>query len=132
MTRDRQLVANRQNALLSTGRRTPAGKDISRWNALRHGPQAETVRLSGEDPDVYNTFRQALVSELQPASEMEAVLVDRIVRTAWRLRRLARVEAGLFVRNHYDLLADRAREKAGTYQQGELDELPHSPMALPK
>jgi len=96
ITTDRQLAANRQNALLSTGPTTPAGKAVSRWNALRHGLRAELVVLPDENLEDYGAFRQALVGELQPGGEMEAILADRIISTAWRLQRLGRVEAGLF------------------------------------
>ena len=37
MTSERQLATNRQNALNSTGPRTPAGRAISSLNATRHG-----------------------------------------------------------------------------------------------
>jgi len=112
MSSERQTDANRENARLSTGPRTPAGKDVARWNALKHGLRAESVLIPGEAADDYHEFRQALVSELGPAGELEAVVVDRIVSLAWRLQRTGRVEAGLFVRNHYREVAQRARKKA--------------------
>lgn len=33
---------------------------------------------------------------LRPAGELEGLLVDRIIAAHWRLRRLGRVEAGIF------------------------------------
>ena len=44
-----QLAANRANAQKSTGSRTAEGKDASRFNALRHGLDAASILLSGED-----------------------------------------------------------------------------------
>jgi hypothetical protein len=41
MPSPRRLAANRLNALKSTGPRTPAGKERSKWTALRHGAFAE-------------------------------------------------------------------------------------------
>ncbi len=40
---EKQLAANRRNAQLSTGPRTPEGKAVSRWNALTHGILAQAV-----------------------------------------------------------------------------------------
>ena len=122
MVSRRQAGANRRNAQVSTGPKTPAGKAVSRWNALRHGLRAEAVLLPDEESDEHRAFVEALVGELRPAGEMEAVLVDRIVTSAWRLRRVARVEAGLFVRNHYDLLVERGEEKARSFERDELNE----------
>jgi hypothetical protein len=126
MTTQKQLAANRQNALSSTGPKTPGGKAVSRFNALRHGLRAESVLIPDEDPQAHRAFCQTLVEELQPAGEMEAVLVERIVTTAWRLRRVGRVEAGLFVHNHYDALAERAKRAASSHERTSLDLLGES------
>lgn len=117
MTSDSQITANRHNAQLSTGPRTPAGRDASRWNALRHGLRAELAVLPDEDPADYDAFQQALVDELQPAGELEAILVGRIVSLAWRLGRAGRVEAGLFRRNHFGRQVQRARETAKSHEE---------------
>jgi hypothetical protein len=45
-----------------------------------------------------------LRAELQPVGELENLLVDRIISAHWRLRRLGRVEAGIFVWEHYEEL----------------------------
>ncbi|NLE37262.1 MAG: hypothetical protein GX621_04480, partial [Pirellulaceae bacterium] len=82
MTTERQSIANRQNALQSTGPRTPEGKAVSRMNALRHGLRSEAVILPDEDVDEYEAFDAALRSELAPAGELESILVDRIVGLA--------------------------------------------------
>jgi hypothetical protein len=37
-----------------------------------------------------------LRAELQPIGELENLLVDRITAAYWRLRRVGRVEAGIF------------------------------------
>ena len=53
MSSERQANANRENARLSTGPRTPAGKDVARWNALKHGLRAESALIPGEAADDY-------------------------------------------------------------------------------
>jgi hypothetical protein len=49
-----------------------------------------------------------LRAELQPVGELEGLLVDRIIAAYWRLRRLGRVEAGIFAWELYGELAARA------------------------
>jgi len=44
MISEKQLEANRSNALLSTGPKTEAGKKRSSMNALRHGINGQGVR----------------------------------------------------------------------------------------
>ena len=51
MTSDKQARANRQNALKSTGPKTPEGKDAVRLNALKHGLRSEEILLPGEDEE---------------------------------------------------------------------------------
>jgi hypothetical protein len=51
MTSDRKAEANRQNALKSTGPKTPEGKAAVRLNAVKHGLLSEQVLLPGEDED---------------------------------------------------------------------------------
>jgi len=42
--------------------------------------------------------------------------MDRIIAVHWRLLRLGRVEAGVFVWEHYEELVERAQEEARTYE----------------
>jgi hypothetical protein len=98
MTSDKQAQANRRNALKSTGPNTPEGKAVVRYNAIKHGLLSEDVVLvPGEDEAALRELGELLREELQPVGELENLLVDRISAAHWRLRRLNRVEAGLFV-----------------------------------
>jgi len=117
MTTERQIDANRSNAGLSTGPPTSAGKEASKCSALKHGLRAEAAIIPGEDSGAYHEFRQALVTELAPVGELEALLVDRIVSLASRLQRTGRVEAGLFVRGHFQAVAERARSEASEHEE---------------
>jgi len=96
MTSAKKAEANRRNALKSTGPRTPEGKAAVRLNALKHGLLSEEILLPGEDERALREFTESLRAELQPVGELENLLVDRIVSLTWRLRRLGRVEAGIF------------------------------------
>jgi hypothetical protein len=57
---------------------------------------------------------ERLRAELQPVGELEGMLVDRIIAAYWRLRRLGRVEAGIFAWELYGELARRADKGASS------------------
>ncbi len=75
MTSDRKAEANRQNALNSTGPKTPEGKAAVRHNALKHGVLAQQVLLPGEDEDAFRELSEHLRAGLQPTGYMENMLV---------------------------------------------------------
>jgi hypothetical protein len=121
MTSERKKEANRQNAQKSTGPRTSEGKAAVRLNALRHGLLSQEVLLPGEDGEAFQELGESLRAELQPVGELENLLVDRIIAAYWRLRRLGRVEAGIFIWEHYQELVERAEREARLYEESEAD-----------
>jgi len=116
VTSDKQARANRKNALKSTGPKTPEGKAVVRHNAIKHGLLAREVLLPGEDEEAFNELNEDLIAYFQPVGTLENMLVDRIIATHWRLKRLGRVEAGVFAWQHYEELAERAQLEARTYE----------------
>ena len=60
MISDKQLEANRTNALLSTGP-TEEGKKRSRLNALRHGITGQVTTMTDEDRTAHDAFSKALM-----------------------------------------------------------------------
>ena len=96
MATEAQVRANRLNAQKSTGPRTEAGKAVVAQNAVRHGLLSEKTVISGEDPGQFESYRAMLLAELHPAGAMEAILAERIVGLAWRLRRADRLQAEVF------------------------------------
>ena len=97
MTTQKQIKANQRNAQKSTGPKSLRGKAIARLNALRHGILAEQVVIPGEEDQDFFFLRQRFQDELAPDGVLERELVDQVVVTFWRLRRVRRVEAGIFV-----------------------------------
>jgi hypothetical protein len=97
MSSARKAAANRQNPLKSTGPKTPDGKAAVRLNALRHGLLSEEDLIPGEDEEALRELAEGLRAELQSVGELEGLLVDRITSLLWRLRRLGRVETGVFI-----------------------------------
>ena len=122
MSSARRAAANRQNALKSTGPKTPDGKAAVRLNALTHGLLSKEILLPGEDEGALRELAERLTAELQPVGELENLLVDRITSLLWRLRRLGRVEAGIFAHEFYAELADRAEREARA-QESTLSDL---------
>jgi hypothetical protein len=106
MTSDRKAEVNRKNALKSTGPKTLEGKTAVRLNAVKHGLLAEEILLPGEDEAALRKLGDRLRTELQPVGELENMLVDRIISAHWRLRRLGRVEDGIFTYKYYGTLSD--------------------------
>jgi hypothetical protein len=98
MTTERQKEANRRNARKSTGPRTAAGKARSSTNALKHGLTSRTVVLADESGEKYEELRRNLYEELDPGSQLESLLVNRLVAVQWRLARVPALEAQLLGR----------------------------------
>ena len=94
----RKIASNRRNALRSTGPRSPEGKQMSRWNAQKHGMLAkELVIPAGDGKEDENEFRALLESlrdDLRPVGLTEEILVEEIAVAYWRLRRVIRSENG--------------------------------------
>jgi len=98
MTSERQVEANRQNAKKSSGPRTPAGKAVVALNGMKHGLLSRECLVKGESEADLVAFGKRLRTQLAPVGELELLLVDRVISTAWRLRRLVAVETLLFDR----------------------------------
>ena len=92
MASDAQIRANRANAALSTGPRSEEGKARVARNALVHGGCAGML-LPDEDQDAFHTLRSTYEEQYCPADETEHFLVGRLALAAWRLQRLAALEA---------------------------------------
>ena len=60
---------------------------------------------------------------MQPVGELEILLVGRITSLFWRLRRLERVEAGIFAWELYEELAERAEREARAQEKSPLDDM---------
>jgi len=104
MATQKQIDANRRNALRSTGPKTPAGKTISNRNALRHGLRARAALLPGEDKQAFQRLFNAFRAEHRPVGRFEEALVEQMAVAYWKLARLTRIESHLY--HDKDTLAD--------------------------
>jgi hypothetical protein len=62
-----QIAANRANALKSTGPRTAEGRAASRFNAIKHALDAESLVIPGEDSAEFEAFAAGYHDEFRPA-----------------------------------------------------------------
>jgi len=85
MTSQARIDANRHNAQLSTGPRTPQSKQASSMNATRHGFFA---RLLPDPTPEFKEMLTGLYRSLRPADESQQLLVDQIALAYLRLARL--------------------------------------------
>ena len=96
MTTEKQIEANRRNALRSTGPKTQEGKAAVRLNALRHGLRARSVLLPGEKPEEYSRLCNDLETDWQPRNRTEQLLVEQMAVAQWKLARLEVGERSIF------------------------------------
>ena len=96
MTSQLQIEANRRNAQLSTGPKTPQGRCTSCMNALKHGLTAQQIVLFDEVAEDFEKFFSEIVTALDPKDAIESQLAERTAICAWRLRRSYRIEVALF------------------------------------
>ncbi len=112
MTSQKQIEANRRNAHLGTGPKTPKGKAISRANATKHGLLSTQVLLPGESEEEFEELSGRLKEDLKPVGALETRLVDDIAADFWRLSRIRRIESGVLTWERYEIEYDRAQARA--------------------
>src|ERR1700745_940240 len=138
----KKTEANRRNALLSTGPKTPEGKAAVRLNALRNGLRAHTVVLPGEKSEAFQQLCEDLEAEWQPETRTEQLYVEQMAVSQWKLRRMEIGEASLLVqkfgaKNQIPLLdrlwqAEARLERSFTRAQRELERLQKSRREQPR
>jgi hypothetical protein len=106
MTTKKQIKANKNNALLSTGAVTEEGKAVVSKNAVKHGIFTQDLIISSgegkESKEEYIELLNNLIESLNPSGQMEHLLVEKIAVDFWRLRRVLRFETGS-IRKYLDM-----------------------------
>jgi hypothetical protein len=95
-----KLAANRANARLSTGPRTPAGKRRIVLNALKHGRYSRGFRQNlikaGADLELFDWIHARIVDCFSPRDARQSWQAERLAREiwcyTWRERRAERLE----------------------------------------
>ncbi|MGD1042792.1 MAG: hypothetical protein ABR913_06960 [Sedimentisphaerales bacterium] len=113
---EKQSEANRQNAQLG-GVKTPEGKEIVKYNALKHGLLAKEIFIpvgdGAENPEEFNALIEDLSTQFKPVGVLEEILVEKIAVAYWRLRRAYRYEVGL--------IRDELDNTTSKYYDGDTD-----------
>ena len=108
------LAAKRANARKSTGPRTPAGKQNSKFNGAKHGAYAapenhyHIMRALGEDPREFELLKQQLMAGYGPADPLWQHQAEDLAKLYWRRQRLERAQEGMMRRA---LLAAQERQR---------------------
>jgi hypothetical protein len=106
MATESQILANRENAQLSSGPNTESGKAASSLNALTLGLYTRADYVRPEERDLYKEFCETMYSELNPEGLLEDSLAAEITGATWRLRRCSGAEADL---GEFDESTDKTR-----------------------
>jgi hypothetical protein len=85
----RQLKANQENAKLG-GVKTQEGKDISKYNAMKHSIFTKVV--SDYEKDAFESIKEGVESTYKPSGFMEKLWVDRIAGYLLKLYRASKAE----------------------------------------
>src|SRR5262249_50505137 len=107
MATERQIAANRRNALKSTGPRTPEGKARSSRNAVKHGAYARSLPLTPEDRAAIRAALAAYRAELRTAGPLHRALPPQIAfqlaLAEWGARIQLRAQTRLLTESIHDL-----------------------------
>jgi hypothetical protein len=95
MATDSQLIANRTNALASTGPVTDQGKSRVSRNAVTTGLFSAGDFVLREESAIYTEFSATYETDLAPVGPVEQTFAAEIIHAAWRLRRCSTIEASL-------------------------------------
>jgi hypothetical protein len=96
MTSEKQLEANRRNAMRSKGPKTAEGKARSSRNNLLHGLTGQITVLPSEVREARDAFVNRLMEGLNPETPMEEQLAQSIAEDSWRINRVSAIETNIF------------------------------------
>jgi hypothetical protein len=106
-----QLAANRANAQLSSGPKTPEGKAKISHNALKTGLTGRTILLPSDDVAAYQSHCERVFKQFSPETDEEKRLSQSIADTLWRLERIPSLEAGIYAIGRCELASQFADEE---------------------
>ncbi len=91
-----QAETNRANAQNSTGPKTDAGKERSKYNARKHNLTGQAIVSSEEDLKNYFDCSARLVASLHCEGESELRIAHSLADAQWQLDRARAIETNLF------------------------------------
>ena len=110
MATTKQINANKKNALLSKGPKTDLGKLNSSKNSLKHGLTAKQLVI-GENLKEFEQYRDQMIEALKPVGILQEQVVFKIIDVGFRLRRIGKIEAGIYNQEILHHEADEYKNK---------------------
>ena len=95
MATDKQIAANRANALHSTGPRTGPGKTAAAQNAVKHHLTSKGLIILPGQEDAFDELESGLRAQLVPVGLLQEIVFKRAVESAWNLERCRAAEQAL-------------------------------------
>jgi len=92
----KRVLSSRANGSRSRGPVTPAGKQASSLNAIRHGLLAKCVVLTNECRENFEILMAQHIDRYRPADDVELSVVEEMAVAFWRMRRAKAIETRLF------------------------------------
>lgn len=126
MATPNQILANRHNAIHSTGPATPQGKAAVSQNAAKLGLYSKRDFVPFAMVESHRHMRDTLLQQLAPAPGLEELFAREIISASWRLELCAIHEAELQNKANPEplqLSIDRARASATRILWRSLSEL---------
>ena len=96
MATDKPTEANRLGKQKSASQKSAEGRAAVRPIGIRHGLAAGSLMLPGESEADFQALLDSYETEHKPSTPTEKALVSELAIATWRLRRLYRIEAGLY------------------------------------
>lgn len=93
MTTTKQINANKNNAMMSTGPKSEIGKSIVSKNARKHGIFSKQILLDDESKEEFENLSMEFYNYFQPKGLLEELFWERALSAAWRLSRITRMES---------------------------------------
>ena len=112
MATEKQIAANRRNAQLSTGPKTPEGKAAVRFNGLKHGFYAKHAALSLQEDEPIHELLDTFLDNLNPPGPLEAGLLDLCLAHVFRDKTATRLYEAHVKRSIYRDLRELQRLQA--------------------
>jgi len=119
----------------TSGPATQNGKELTRWNATRHGIRSPAPVVPGvEKPEDWEEYRDGMLDDLAPLGSLELALAERVALLSWRLHRVTRYETETIARSQERVVEDlRDRRSSGFgYGYSSRPAHPDEALAAPK
>jgi hypothetical protein len=78
MSSEKRILSSRANGALSRGPTSPAGKQASSLNAIRHGLLAKCVVLTNESRENFDILMAQHIDRYRPADDVELSVVEEM------------------------------------------------------